>query len=81
MRVKNNIAISDSGFIFNPSTGDSYSLNPIGLEILNLIKEGKNDEQMITYILEHYQTEHDAVEKDIYDFKSMLGKYKILDNE
>jgi hypothetical protein len=27
MNLKNNIAISDSGFIFNPSRGESYSTN------------------------------------------------------
>ena len=34
MRLKKNIAVSDSGFVFNPTTGDSYSLNPVGKEIL-----------------------------------------------
>ena len=33
MKIKTNIALSDSGFLFNPSTGDSYSVNPIGQEI------------------------------------------------
>jgi hypothetical protein len=41
MKLKKDIAISDSGFLFNPSSGDSYSLNPIGVEILKLMQEKK----------------------------------------
>ena len=39
MQIKSKLAISSSGFVFDPTTGDSYSLNPIGAEIANLIKE------------------------------------------
>ncbi len=81
MAIKKNIAISDSGFLFNPSTGDSYSLNPVGQEILKLLKEGKNDEEVIEQILENYLTDRDAVEKDLYDFKNMLENYKLTDDE
>ena len=41
MKIKKNIAISDSGFIFNPSTGESFTVNPIGVEIITLLKEDK----------------------------------------
>ena len=40
MKIKKNIAISDSGFIFNPDTGESFTANPIGLEILSMLKDG-----------------------------------------
>lgn len=81
MKVKKNIAISESGFLFNPSTGDSYSVNSIGQEILKLLKEGKKDEQVIEYLLNNYMTDRIAVEKDLYDFESMLGTYKLIENE
>tara|TARA_R110002050_G_scaffold33007_2_gene84464 strand:+ start:52488 stop:52733 length:246 start_codon:yes stop_codon:yes gene_type:complete len=81
MKVKKNIAISDSGFLFNPSTGDSYSVNPMGQKILKLLKEGKSEAQVKAHILNGYMTDNDAVEKDLYDFKNMLENYKIIDNE
>lgn len=77
MKVKKNIAISDSGFVFNPSTGDSYSVNPIGLEILELLKDGKDDEFIISYVTQNYMVDRSGIEKDIYDFKNMLDIYKI----
>ena len=81
MNIKKNIAISDSGFLFNPSTGDSFSLNTIGQEILTFLKDGKDDKKIIEFILNNYRTDQDAVEKDLYDFKSMLDNYKLTDSE
>ena len=81
MKVKKNIAISESGFLFNPSSGDSYSVNPIGQEILKLLKEGREDEQVIAHVLNNYMIDRIAVEKDLYDFVSMLRTYKLIENE
>jgi len=41
MIIKGNIALSENGFVFNPATGDSYTINNTGKEVLMLIKEGK----------------------------------------
>ena len=42
MRVRKNIATSDEGFVFNPATGDSFSTNSIGAEIIRLMKGEKS---------------------------------------
>ena len=41
MKLKKNIAISESGFVFDPHSGESFSVNPIGAEIIELIKREK----------------------------------------
>jgi hypothetical protein len=42
MIIKENIALSENGFVFNPSTGNSFTLNNTGKEVLMMIKEGKD---------------------------------------
>jgi len=79
MRILKNIALSDTGFLFNPSTGDSYSVNEIGQKIINLLQEGKEDEEIIKAILENYRIDKSSVEKDLYDFKNMLLAYKLAE--
>jgi len=79
MKIKNNIAISESGFIFNPSTGESFSVNPTGVEIFNLIKEGKKIEEIEQLILEKYNTDKDTFEKDYHDFIGFLKQYLLID--
>jgi hypothetical protein len=79
MKLKKNVALSDSGFLFNSATGDSYSLNPIGLEFLKLFQEGKSDEEAILNILSNYMIDRATVEKDLYDFRNMLSSYKLIE--
>jgi hypothetical protein len=81
MRIKKNIALSDTGFVFNPSTGDSFSVNPIGLEILKMMKDNKKDEEIKSHIMNTYQTDADSVEKDFYDFTKMLEQIKLVEGD
>ena len=77
MKIKKNIALSDSGFVFNPSSGDSYSVNPIGIELIKLMKEGKSKEEIIQYVIETYAVDEATVEKDFYDFLKMIEQFKL----
>jgi len=79
MKVRNNLALSDSGFLFDPGSGDSYSLNPIGLEVLRMLKADKDSDTILSYLLETYQTDKVSVEKDFYDFIKMLQQFHLLE--
>ncbi len=80
MKIKKNIAISDSGFIFNPDTGESFTANPIGLEILDMLKEGLDFEAVQKKLMDKYISDKDTVEKDYHDFINMLGEYNIIEH-
>lgn len=80
MRIKKNLAISESGFIFNPLSGESYSVNPLGLEIIQMLKEGQSGEEIRRRILNKYQVDETAFEKDFYDFTGALAQYKLIEN-
>lgn len=81
MTINKNLAISDSGFIFNPSSGDSFSTNSIGLEIIRLFKQDKTKDEVIKSITENYVVDASTFEKDINDFISMLSSYQLIINE
>jgi hypothetical protein len=81
MNIKKNIALSDSGFVFNPSSGDSFSTNPIGLEIIKMLKEGKQQAEIAAHILKTYATDETTFEKDYYDFVSQLQKNKLTEQD
>ena len=79
MKINKNIALSDSGFVFNPSTGDSFSTNPIGLEIIRLLQEGKELEHVKASLRKSYTIDDATLEKDCDDFLNMLVKFKLMD--
>ena len=80
MRLKKNIATSEAGFIFNPGTGDSYSSNPNGSDILSHLKEDIDRKEMIDLICSKYDVERIQFEKDIDDFISQLTDNNLLDD-
>ncbi len=79
VKIKKNIAVSDTGFLFNPMTGDSFSVNPIGQEIIRAFQEGKGEEEILEEILDMYRVDRSTAEKDLLDFKKMLAHYKLID--
>ena len=78
--MKKNIALSDTGFLFNPSTGDSYSTNPIGLDIIRELKYGSSPKEVLRFIIEKYEVEESRVEKDHGDFLEMLKSFHLMDS-
>ncbi|HBE42039.1 MAG TPA: HPr-rel-A system PqqD family protein [Bacteroidales bacterium] len=81
MKLKRNIAVSESGFLFDPTSGESYSLNEQGLEILNLMKEGKSTPEVNEYMTETYDISSDEFEKYYLDFMGLLRQFKLLEDE
>ncbi len=79
MKIKKNIALSDSGFVFDPATGNSFSTNPIGLEIIQLLKAEKSKPEIVKEIVKLYETSEEVAERDFNDFANVLHKMKLLD--
>ncbi len=78
MKITEEINISENGFVFNSKTGDSFELNPFGLELIKKIKEGTDFERFKTEILEKYEVDDLALEKDFYEFCALLKHHQII---
>lgn len=81
MVLNKNIAISESGFIFNPMTGDSFSANPVGKDILQWMREEKNADEIVLQLQQKYQVDAAVAEKDVYDFIQMLKTYQLIHDD
>ncbi len=81
LKLKKSIAVSDSGFLFNAATGDSFTTNETGIDILQLIKEGKEIDEIVEYIVANYNTSPPNCEKDILEFISLLKQWHLVDTE
>jgi len=79
MRIRKNIATSAEGFLFNPTTGDSFSTNTIGSEIIDLLKQDKNFQDITAVICSNYDVDTILFERDLEDFTSLLKEYSILE--
>lgn len=81
MRIKKNIALSNTGFVFNPTTGDSYTINQVGQEILGYLGENKSLDEITPLMTATYEIDSPSFEKYFFDFISMLRQFELLDEE
>lgn len=81
MRLKRNIAVSESGFLFDPSSGESYSLNVQGIELLNMLKENKSTEEITSFFTNEYEVDRDDFERYLTDFSGMLKQFKLVEGD
>ncbi|GAB3824069.1 PqqD family protein [Hymenobacter sp. 15J16-1T3B] len=79
MKLKKNIATSETGFIFNPATGDSFTANALATEILQLLKQDRSPADIKTLLLNRYDVEPNQLEKDWDDLVAQLRDHQLLD--
>lgn len=77
MKIPDEIRISDNGFVFNSRTGDSFQVNPTGLEMAKLIAKGLEFEAIRRIFLEKYEVDDLTFEKDFYEFCALLKHHQI----
>ena len=74
------LAISESGFLFDPYSGTTFTLNNTGKFILQLLMEEKGVEEMETALREKFEVGEEDLRNDIYEFVSLLKENHFLQN-
>lgn len=72
------LAISDSGFLFDPYTGSTFTLNCTGRLILQLLREGKGVDEIQSTIEERFEVGDADLRSDIYEFLNLLKENHLL---
>lgn len=75
------LAVSESGFIFDPSGGGVYTVNGVGKLILRLLAEGADKNEVEALIRSGYDTGEADVGRDIAEFMVMLKEQRLLEPE
>jgi hypothetical protein len=72
------LAISDNGFVFDPKTGNAYTLNQTGIIVLRRLKEGREVHE-IALELEREFPDVSSVQDDVRDFLRLLREVGLMD--
>ncbi len=76
--VPESLAVSDSGFLFLSSTGETFTLNEIGKEIFKLLQSGNHAQSIEEKILSQYDVDRTTFERDFDDFINQLNSFKLI---
>jgi hypothetical protein len=76
------IAISESGFVFDPFTGVTFSVNATGKLILLQLREGRSPDQLDAALRESFELfEDDDPSRDVHEFLGLLREQGVLPRE
>lgn len=73
-----NLAISDTGFIFDPFSGKTFTVNEIGMVIIQSLKNGEDVAFIQNKIMEEFDTTLDQLDRDISDFLIQLKEQSLI---
>jgi hypothetical protein len=72
------LALSDDGFIFDPTSGQSFTVSDTGLFILKGLKQGTATDQIARQLTEIYDVDYDEARQDTLDFIMYLKNHRLL---
>ncbi len=70
----NELAISDTGFVFDPLSGATFTTNTTGLVVLQALKAGKGRDAIIAQLTERFETGPSDVHRDLDEFVHLLRR-------
>ncbi len=77
-QIPANLAVSNSGFLFSPQTGETFTLNTIGSKILQLLQKGADKFEIIASVMDEYDIDELTFEKDLTDFLNQLKAHNLV---
>jgi hypothetical protein len=70
--VLNRLAVSESGFVFDPASGHNFTVNETGLVLLRLLLKELRLDQMLEILCDEYDADPRDIERDMLEFISAL---------
>ncbi len=72
------LAISDTGFVFDPIVGTTFSVNPTGLCVLQSLKEGLHLDAIARRLSERFDKAPADPVRDVKEFIRLLHQHNLL---
>ena len=73
-RLLQRLAISESGFVFDPVTGCSFNVNDTGIALLYLLQHNNSIDEIVSSLCEDWDVSPNQAERDLMEFANELRK-------
>jgi len=81
VKIKKDIAVSETGFLFDPNTGESFNLNKTGQFIFKQLAESKSQDEIIKIVMDKYDIETHTLNRYLDEFLMMLRQFNLIEKE
>lgn len=70
--VLSRLAVSESGFVFDPASGHNFTVNETGLVLLRLLLKEQRLDQVLETLRDEFDADPRDIERDVIEFVSAL---------
>jgi len=70
--ILNRLAVSESGFVFDPASGHNFTVNETGLVLLRLLQKTQRLDQILNTLRSEFEVDPREMERDVVEFISAL---------
>jgi PqqD family protein of HPr-rel-A system len=77
-RLTRNLAVSESGFLFLPTTGETFTVNEPGRIVLAALQGAQSEEEIVARLTAEYDADAASIRRDLEDFLVQLRQYQLL---
>jgi len=81
LQIKQSVRANDQGILFDPETGDSFTLNPSGLVIFRKLQSGLSPDAIFGELQAEYDINREDFNRLLLDFGFLLKSFQLLGNE
>ena len=78
LRRLQELMINDGGFAFNPQTGQTYSINPTGVDVIHWLNEGFGLDKVIVRMQDEFEIDEFTATQDFHSFVDSLRQNGLL---
>jgi len=71
------LALNDSGFVFDPESGRSFTANAVGLYVLRFLQNHSTADELLAAIEADFDVNRSDAERDITEFSAQLRKFLV----
>jgi hypothetical protein len=81
IKIKRNIAVSETGFLFDPQTGETFNLNKTGQMIFKFLTEQRDEVEIMKIISGQYEIDPNTFQRYLDEFKMILKQFNLTEKE
>ena len=78
MQRLRSLALNPDGFAFDPTTGESFTVNATGLAILEGLREGASPIELVSRLTENFDISEGDASRDVDDFLDHLRALRLV---
>ena len=78
MQRLRSLALNPDGFAFDPTTGESFTVNATGLAILEGLREGASPTELVRRVTEAFDVSERDATRDVDDFMDHLRALRLV---